>query len=435
MGFTDRIYHAWNAFLNRDPTQHNDLGPGSYYRPDRSRLTTGNERSIVSSIYSKIAMDVSSVKIQHVRLDQNGRYIETIQSALNNILTLDANIDQTGKALIRDAVTTMFDEGVVAIIPTETTLNPSITASYDINSMRVGRIVEWYPKHVKVNVYNEATGFKEDVVIEKKNVAIIENPLYSVMNEPNSTLKRLINKLNILDAIDQQSGSGKLDIIVKLPYSIKTEARRLEAEKRRRELETQLAGSKYGIAYMDATENITQLNRPAENNLLSQIEYLTKMLYNQLGMTESIFDGTADEKTMLNYYNRTIDPLLTAIVEEMQRKFLTKTARSQMQSIEYYREPFKLVPVSELSNIVDKFTRNEVLSTNEVRSIIGYKPSDTPRADELVNKNMPAQPGIDPSQNGSSPDVAEEQAKIFEELLSGLEADLEKYLGGDSDES
>jgi hypothetical protein len=387
----DRLQHSWNAFLNRDPTERypdREHGNTTMYKPDRVRLTVGNERSIISSIYNRISLDVSAISIQHVRHDQNGRYIETIDSHLNEALTLSANLDQTGRGFIQDVVMSMFDEGCVAIVPVDTSLDPTVSGAYDILTMRTARILEWYPSYVRVRIYNEKTGYKEDKVLPKSMVAIVENPLYAVMNEPNSTLKRLINKLNLLDAIDQQSGSGKLDLIIQLPYVIKTPARKEQAEIRRKDIETQLAGSKYGIAYTDGTEKVTQLNRPAENNLMAQITYLTSMLYSQLGMTESIFDGTADEKTMLNYYNRTIDPILAAITHEMKRKFLTKTARTQLQSIAYFKDPFKLVPVNEIANIADKFTRNEILSSNEIRAIVGYKPVADPKADELRNKNL-----------------------------------------------
>lgn len=386
-----RIKNAWNAFLSRDPMRTDrfpNVGISNSIRPDRVRLHRDSERSTVSSVYNKIAIDVSSVSIQHVRLDQNGRYIESLKTGLNECLTLSANVDQTGRALIQDAMLSLFDEGHVAIVPVDTTVDPTTTSGYDINSMRVGQILEWYPLHVRVRLYNERVGRKEDILLPKKNVAIIENPLYAVMNEPNSTLKRLIHKLNLLDAIDKQSGSGKLDLIIQLPYVIKTQARKEQAETRRKDIETQLAGSKYGIAYTDGTEKVTQLNRPVENNLMNQITYLTSTLYSQLGLTESVFDGTADEKTMLNYHNRTIEPLLDSITDELKRKFLTKTARSQHQSIESFKEPFKLVPVSDLADIADKFTRNEILSSNEVRSIIGYKPAKDPSADELRNKNL-----------------------------------------------
>lgn len=389
-----RLKHAWNAFYSRDPTptiqDYATMGYGTSYRPDRVRLTIGNERSIITSVYNRIAIDVSAVNMQHAKLDQNGRYLETINSRLNECLNLDANIDQTGRALMHDIVLSMFDEGVVAIVPTDTSIDPKKTSGYDILSIRTGKILEWYPAHVRVRLYNEKTGKKEELTLPKKTIGIVENPFYAVMNEPNSTLKRLVRKLNLLDGIDEQSSSGKLDLIIQLPYVIKTQTKRDQAELRRKDIEMQLTGSKYGIAYADATEKITQLNRPVENNLMSQITYLTSMLYSQLGLTESIFDGTADEATMLNYFNRTIEPILSAIVDEMKRKFLTKTARTQLQSIEIFRDPFKLVPVSDLSDIADKFTRNEILSSNEVRAVIGYKPVDDPAADELRNKNLNA---------------------------------------------
>jgi len=389
ISFTSRLKHAWNAFFNRDPTDYyKDVGTSYTYRPDRPRLTRGNERSIVTSVYNRIALDASSVSIQHVRLDENNRFLSVIDSGLNNCLTVEANIDQTGRAFIQDIVMSMLDEGSVAIVPVDTTFDPKITGSYDILSMRTGKILEWYPSHVKVRVYNEKTGRKEDIILPKKTVGIVENPLYAVINEPNSTMQRLIRKLNLLDVVDEQSSSGKLDLIIQLPYVIKSEARRQQAEKRRQEIVDQLTGSKYGIAYTDGTERITQLNRPVENNLMKQIEYLTSMLYSQLGITQSILDGTADDKTMLNYYNRTIEPILSAIVDEMKRKFLTKTARSQSQSIMFFRDPFKLVPVNEISEIADKFTRNEIMTSNEIRQIIGMKPSDDPKADELRNKNL-----------------------------------------------
>ena len=389
MAFTDRLQHAWNAFLNRDPTyEFRDHGMISTYKPDRVRFTRGNERSIVTSVYNRIALDVSSIDINHAKLDENGRFKEIIQSGLNECLTLNANIDQTGKAFIQDVVMSMMDEGCVAIVPVDTTTNPTITGSFDINSMRTGQVIEWRPEFVKVRLYNDKTGQKEDILLPKKSVAIIENPLYAVINEPNSTMQRLIRKLNLLDAIDEQSGSGKLDLIIQLPYVIKSEARRQQAENRRKAIEMQLSGSKYGIAYTDGTEKITQLNRPVENNLMKQIEYLTSMLYSQLGITQSVLDGTADERTMLNYYNRTIEPIISAIIDEMKRKFLTKTARTQNQSIVYFRNPFKLVPINELAEISDKFTRNEIATSNEIRQIIGWKPSDDPGADELRNKNL-----------------------------------------------
>lgn len=387
--FGDRLKHAWNAFLNKDPTSfYRDIGISHSYRPDRPRLTRGNERSIVTSVYNRIALDAAAINVQHVRLDENNRFLSVIDSGLNNCLTVEANVDQTGRAFLQDVVMSMLDEGCVAIVPVDTTFNPEITGSYDINSMRTGKILDWYPNHVRVRVYNEKTGLKEDIELPKKTVAIVENPLYAVINEPNSTMQRLVRKLNLLDVVDEQSSSGKLDLIIQLPYVIKTEARRQQAENRRKDIENQLAGSKYGIAYTDGTERITQLNRSVENNLMKQIEYLTSMLYSQLGITQSILDGTADDKTMLNYYNRTIEPILSAIVDEMKRKFLTKTARSQLQSISFFRDPFKLVPVNEISEIADKFTRNEIMSSNEIRQIIGMKPSDDPKADELRNKNL-----------------------------------------------
>lgn len=384
-----RLKHAWNAFFNRDPTREYRSGGMSYsYRPDRPRFSRGNERSIVTSVYNRIALDVSSIAIQHVRLDEDGRFISTMDSGLNTCLTLEANIDQTGRAFIQDAVMSMFDEGCVAIVPVDTTDNPEETGAYDINSMRTGKILEWRPRDVKVRVYNDQTGQKEDIVLSKRVVGIIENPLYAVINEPNSTMQRLIRKLNLLDAVDEQSSSGKLDLIIQLPYVVKTETRRQQAENRRRELEEQLSGSKYGIAYTDGTERITQLNRSVENNLMKQIEFLTSMLYSQLGITQSVLDGTADEKTMLNYNNRTIEPIISAIVDEMKRKFLTKTARSQHQSIMFFRDPFRLVPVNDIAEIADKFTRNEIMTSNEIRQVIGMKPADDPKADQLRNSNI-----------------------------------------------
>lgn len=390
MGLGTRLQHAWNAFVNnRDPTmQYRDIGASYSYRPDRPRLTRGNERSIVTSVYNRIAIDCAAIDIKHVRLDDNERFKEEIDSGLNNCLSIEANIDQSGRAFIQDVVMSMLDEGCVAIIPVETDKDPTLTDSYKILSMRTGKILEWYPSHVKVRAYDERTGRKEDIVLPKARVGIVENPLYAVINEPNSTMQRLIRKLCLLDAIDEQSGSGKLDLIIQLPYIIKTEARRQQAENRRKDIEMQLAGSKYGIAYTDGTERITQLNRPVENNLMKQIEYLTQMLYSQLGITQAVLDGTADEQTMLNYYDRTIEPILSAIVDEMKRKFLTKTARSQKQSIEFYRDPFRLVPVNNIADIADKFTRNEILTSNEIRQIIGMKPSDDPKADQLINSNI-----------------------------------------------
>lgn len=392
MGLKDRLQHAWNAFFNRDPTSNYRTNEISYsYRPDRPRLSRGNERSIVTAIYNRIALDVASIDIKHCKLDDNGRYIKDMKSGLNDCLTVEANMDQTARAFIQDIVISMLDEGVVAIIPVDTTLDPKNTNSYDITSMRTGKILEWSATSVKIRVYNDRTGQKEDIVLPKSMVGIIENPLYSVINEPNSTMQRLIRKLNLLDSIDEQSGAGKLDLIIQLPYIIKTEARRQQAETRRKEIEMQLAGSKYGIAYTDGTERVTQLNRPVENNLMKQIEYLTSMLYSQLGFHQTILDGTADEKTMLNYTNRTIEPIASAIVDEFKRKFLTKTARTQGQSIEFFRDPFRLVPINNIAEIADKFTRNEILTSNEIRQIIGMKPSSDPKADKLINSNI-AQP-------------------------------------------
>ena len=384
-----RLKHAWNAFMNRDPTKYyRDIGMGYSYNPDRPRLTRGNERSIITSVYNRIALDATSIQLQHARLDENGRFLETIDSGLNNCLTVSANIDQTWRAFLHDTVLSMLDEGCVAIVPVDTTYDPEATESYIINTMRVGQIITWYPEHVEIRLYNELTGRKEDIKLPKKMVAIVENPFYAVMNEPNSTMQRLIRKLNILDAIDEQSGSGKLDLIIQLPYVARTQLRKDQANERRNEIERQLTGTKYGIAYIDGTEHITQLNRPVDNNLMKQIEYLTTMLYSQLGITQSVMDGTADDKTMLNYYNRTIEPIISAIVEEMKRKFLTRTARTQRQSIVYFRDPFKLVPVSQLAEISDKLTRNEIATSNEMRQVIGWRPSKDPRADELRNKNL-----------------------------------------------
>jgi hypothetical protein len=389
MPFTTRLKHAWNAFTNRDPTRYyHDIGPSYSYRPDRFRMTRGNERSIITSVYNRIAIDVAAIDIKHVQLDDEGRFLNEINSGLNNCLTVEANIDQTGRAFIQDVVMSMMDEGCVAIVPTDTDIDPDKSSGIDILTMRTGQIIDWYPQHVKVRLYNEATGLKQDIILPKKTVGIIENPLYSVVNEPNSTLQRLIRKLNLLDAVDEQSSAGKLDLIIQLPYVIKSEARRTQAEKRRKDIEQQLAGSKYGIAYVDGTEHVTQLNRSVENNLMKQIEYLTSMLYSQLGITQAVLDGTADEKTMLNYNNRSIEPIISAIVDEMRRKFLTKTARTQHKSIKFFRDPFKLVPVADLAEIADKFTRNEIMTSNEIRQVIGMKPSDDPKADQLVNSNL-----------------------------------------------
>ena len=406
MGLLTQIRHGWNAFLNRDPTgNYRNIGPEYSYRPDRPRLTRGNERSIVTSVYNRIALDVASIDIKHCKLDENGRFISVVNSALNNCLTLEANIDQTSRAFIQDIVMSMLDEGCVAIVPIETDIDPNSTDSYKIFSMRTGKILGWYPSHVKVRVYNENTGRKEDIIVPKKSVSIIENPLYAVINEPNSTMQRLIRKLNLLDVIDEQSGSGKLDLIIQLPYTVKSDLRKQQAESRRQDIERQLTGTKYGIAYTDATEHITQLNRSVDNNLMKQIEYLTSMLYSQLGITQSVLDGTADEQTMLNYNSRTVEPIISAIVDEMKRKFLTKTARTQLQTISFFRDPFKLVPVNNIAEIADKFTRNEILTSNEIRQIIGMKPSDDPKADKLINSNIsqPAEEVVEqPNEGGKN---------------------------------
>lgn len=427
-----RLKNAWNVFLNRDPTEiYRYVGSSYSYRPDRARLTRGNERSIVTSIFNRIAIDCSAVDIQHVRLDENNRFLSTIDSGLNNCLTLEANIDQTGREFIQDVVMSMLDEGCVAMVPVDTSVDPCSSGSYDILTMRTGKILEWYPQDVKVRLYNDRTGKHEEITLAKKSIAIIENPLYAVINEPNSTMQRLIRKLNILDAIDEQSGSGKLDLIIQLPYAVKTQIKKQQANERRQDIEEQLMGSKYGIAYIDGTEHITQLNRPAENNLLKQIEYLTNMLYSQLGITQSILDGSADEKVMLNYYSKIIEPILSAIVNGMKRTFLTKTARSQLQSIAFFRDPFKLVPVSDLAEISDKMTRNEIMTSNEVRQIIGMKPSDDPRANELRNKNLnEANPGISNEQDSSESDanIQNEQDSLIDELLSGLESEIDKIV-------
>lgn len=387
--FASRLKHAWNVFRSRDPTaEFRDIGSSYYYRPDRPRFTRGNERSITTSVLNRIALDVSAIDIRHVRLDKNGRFLEEINSGLNNCLTLSANMDQTGRAFKQDIVMSMLDEGCVAIVPTDTMKDPKVTDSYDVETMRVGKIIQWRPRHVQVRLYNEQTGNKEEIWLPKKMVAIVENPLYAVMNEPNSTMQRLVHKLGLLDITDEQTASGKLDLIIQLPYVIKTDARRQQAEDRRKDIEMQLVGSKYGIAYTDGTEKITQLNRSLDNNLMKQVEYLTNQLYSQLGITQTILDGTADEKTMLNYYSRTIEPIVSAIADEMKRKFLTKTARTQNQSIEFFRDPFKLVPVNDIAEIADKFTRNEIMTSNEIRQIVGMKPSDDPKADELRNSNI-----------------------------------------------
>lgn len=388
--FSDRLKHAWNAFTSRDPTP--PIQPAVYggfsYRPDKLYYRRGGERSVVASIITRIAIDAAAIDLKHVRIDDKGQYLQDIKSGLNNVLTLEANIDQTSRDFLQDIVQSILEEGSVCVVPVETSIDPRHNDSYQINTMRVGKVVQWYPQHVRVDLYNDQTGKHQEVTLPKKMVAIVPNPLYSVMNEPNSTLQRLIRKLALLDVVDEQSSSGKLDLIIQLPYVVKSQSRKEQAEERRKQIETQLTGSKYGIAYTDGTERITQLNRPVENNLLKQVEYLTNMLYGQLGITEEVLKGTADEKTMLNYYNRTIEPILSAISLEFKRKFLTKTARSQGQSIEFYRDPFRLVPVNDMAEIADKFTRNEIMTSNEIRQVIGMKPSDDPKADELNNSNL-----------------------------------------------
>lgn len=407
LNLSTRLAHAWNAFTSRDPTQYIITGPGYSSRPDRPRLSRGNEKSIATSIFNRIALDVSSVNIKHCRLDKNGRYVEDIDSGLNNCLNLEANKDQTGRAFIQDVVLSMLDEGCVALVPVETTIDPKSSNSYQIDSMRTGKITEWYPDMVRVRLYNDRTGEKEEILLPKNQVAIIENPLYAVVNEYNSTMQRLIRKLSLLDVTDEQTASGKLDLIIQLPYVIKTETRREQTERRRKDIIDQLAGSQYGIAYTDGTEKITQLNRSLENNLLKQVEYLTNMVYSQLGITQSVLDGTADEKTMLNYMNRTVEPIISAIVDELKRKFLTKTARSQLQSIVYFRDPFRLVPVNDIAEIADKFTRNEIMTSNEIRQIVGMQPSKDPKADKLVNSNI-SQAKQDMSQTSSATEAYEE---------------------------
>lgn len=406
MDLFDRLKHGWNAFLNNDnPTQAYTIGMSYGSRPDRVRMTRGNEKSIITAIYNRIATDVASVDIAHVRLDEEDRYLETINSGLNNCLTLDANIDQTGRAFVQDMVMSMFDEGVVAAVPVDASINPAVSASFDIGTLRTAKILEWFPRHVRIRVYNDREGRFEEIIVPKATTAIIENPFYAVINEPSSTMQRLVRKLALLDDVDEQTSSGKLDLIIQLPYTIKSKARREQAENRRKDIEMQLAGSKYGIAYTDATEHVTQLNRSVENNMLAQIEYLTNMLYSQMGITQSILDGTANEITMLNYQNRTIEPILAAITDEMKRKFLSKTARSQRQSIEYFRDPFRLVPVDKFAEIADKMRRNEIMTSNELRQKIGMRPSSSEKADTLENPNL-SQPAGEASeteaiQNGS----------------------------------
>jgi len=416
--FSDRLKHAWNAFTSRDPTPPTQptVYGGFSYRPDRIYNYRGGERSVVASIITRIAIDVAAIDVKHVRIDENGQFLEEMNTGLNNVLTLEANIDQTSRSFLQDIVQSLLEEGSVCVVPVETSIDPRYSDSYQINTMRVGKIIQWYPQHVKVDLYNDQNGRHQEITLPKKMVAIIENPLYSVMNEPNSTLQRLIRKLALLDVVDEQSSSGKLDLIIQLPYVVKSQTRKEQAEERRKQIETQLTGSKYGIAYTDGTERITQLNRPVENNLLKQVEYLTNMVYGQLGITDEVLKGIADEKTMLNYYNRTIEPILSAIALEFKRKFLTKTARTQGQSIEFYRDPFRLVPVNDMAEIADKFTRNEIMTSNEIRQVIGMKPSDDPKADELNNSNLYSDPAAAmPMEEEMPMDVAPEEEPYEEE--------------------
>ena len=422
MRLLDRFKSAWNAFSNREPTiSYREVGPGYSYRPDRTRYSRGHEKTLINSIINRIAMDAAAINIHHIRLDKNERFKEIIKSGLNTCLTIEANIDQTGRAFRHDMIMSMLDEGCVAVVPIDTTVNPTKSDSYSIESMRVGKILEWFPSYVRIQVYNDRKGYREDITLPKHAVAIIENPLYAVMNEPNSTLQRLVRKLSLLDVVDEQSSSGKLDLIIQLPYVVKTVARKQQAEERRKDIERQLTGSKYGVAYTDGTERITQLNRPVENNLMKQVEYLTNLLYSQLSITQSIMDGTADEKTMLNYYNRTIEPILSAPVDEMARKFLTKTARTQGQTIAFFRDPFKLVPVNDLSEIADKFTRNEIMTSNEFRQVIGMKPSEDPNADVLRNKNLraPSEMPVDQPLQEEAP-IEEDPQPLGEQPVSTL---------------
>lgn len=429
-----KLRHAWNAFKKPPATDENNFVYGNVVsyggRPDRARFRYSNERSIISSVYTRLGIDVASIAIRHVRLDDNDRYLEDVDSGLTNCLTLEANIDQAARAFRQDIAMTLFDKGVIALVPVDTTVDPTVSGSFDIRTLRVGEVVAWHPRHVRVRLYNDQRGEHEEITLEKSFVAIVENPLYAVMNEPNSTLQRLIRKLNMLDTVDEQSSSGKLDLIIQLPYVIKSEARRQQADQRRKDIEFQLKGSQYGIAYTDGTEKITQLNRPAENNLLAQVQYLTEMLYAQLGLTEAIMNGTADEKAMLNYYNRTIEPIVCAVTEAMTRAFLTKTARSQRQSVIYLRDPFRLVPINDIAEIADKFTRNEILAANEVRSIVGFKPSKDPKANELQNSNMPQ-----PAPTVANPDVAqdsltEDPSVVLNDLLDSLSSDIDNMISG-----
>lgn len=438
MPLGDRLKSAWNAFMNKDPTySFKDLGMSYGYRPDRVRLSRGNDRSIATAVYNRIAMDAATLEIRHVRLNESNQFIENMDSNLNECLTTSANIDQTGRSLIQDIVLSMLDEGCVAVVPVDTDRDPFDHNSFDVITLRTGKIVQWYPEKVKVRLYNERSGHQEEIIVPKKSTAIIENPLYAVINEPNSTMQRLVRKLALLDVIDDQKGAGKLDLIIQLPYIIKSDARRAQAEMRRKDIEMQLNNSKYGIAYTDGTEHITQLNRSVDNQLQNQIEYLTSMLYSQLGISAEIMNGTANDETMNNYYNRTIEPILSAIVEEMRRKFLTKTARTQRQSIIFFRDPFKLMPISKYADLANSLIRNEVLTSNEFRQKIGMQPSDDPKADQLNNPNMPSDTDGD-----GIPDVPEEpmteedyNAKMaqLEEFDKQIE-ELEKMAGGGEDD-
>lgn len=443
--FGTTLRHAWNVFVNQEDRAKaapSSAGGGYGRRPDRMRLRISNERSIISSIYTRLSIDVASVDMRHIRLDEENRYLEDIDSGLNNCLTVEANIDQAARAFRQDVAMTMFDRGVAVLVPVDTTINPAETGGYDIITLRVGEVINWYPQHVRVSVYNEMKAKREEITLHKSTVAVIENPLYAVMNEPNSTLQRLLLKLNLLDAIDEQSASGKLDLIIQLPYVIKSEARRQQAEQRRTDIEFQLKGSQYGIAYTDGTEKITQLNRPAENNLMAQVEYLTEMLYGQLGLTEEVMNGTADEKAMLNYWNRTIEPVLTAIVESMRRSFLTKTARTQRQQIQFFRDPFRLVPIENIAEIADKFTRNEILTSNEIRQVVGIAPHSDPKADKLVNSNMPS-PSLDSAEPMSEPtaepssDTTDILASSFDEIDAAIDDALSEIenIGSTSNEA
>lgn len=443
MGLGTTLKHAWNVFLNNQTVLAQNgkrntpwpiipgtpqvpyYGSGNSTRPDRLRLRISNERSIISSIYTRLSIDVSSVEMRHVRLDENNRYISDMDSGLNNCLTVEANLDQPARAFRQDIAMTLFDRGVCAIVPVDTTINPEQSGGFDILTLRVGEIVQWYPYHVRVSVYNEAIGQRQEITLHKSAVAIVENPLYAVMNEPNSTLQRLLHKLNLLDSIDEQSASGKLDLIIQLPYVIKSETRREQAEQRRKDIEFQLKGSQYGIAYTDGTEKITQLNRPAENNLMAQVEYLTEMLYSQLGLTNEVMNGTADEKAMLNYWNRTIEPVLTSMVESMRRSFLTKTARTQKQDVKFFRDPFRLVPIENIAEIADKFTRNEILTSNEIRQVVGLAPHNDPKADKLINSNMPSSNPDRTATNGDKPEAAPSKFELAPILVPSSRKDVQ----------